>query len=114
MFCDNKGAITTFLSEAKYVPSGKKNADVARVLRRVKGRMSNKLRPVHVRAHQDNHTDVSKLCLKARLNCYCDGLAKLAIHEWMDRKEGGWDRLSMEAAGLMVPQHTLHVDAKMP
>ena len=32
VFCDNKGAITTFSSEAKRVPSGKKNADVARVL----------------------------------------------------------------------------------
>ena len=114
VFCDNKGAITTFLSEAKHVPSGKKNADIARVLRRVKGRMNNKLRPLHVRAHQDDHTDMSKLSLEARLNCHCDGLAKLAIHEWMCKDKGGWGRLPMEAAALMVSQKPLHEDAERP
>ena len=96
------------------MPSGKKNLDVSRVLCRVKGCMSNKLRPVHVRAHQDNHTGVSNLCLEARLNCHCDGLAKLAIHKWMGGKEGGWALLPMEATALMVPQHPLHEDAKRP
>ena len=114
VFCDNKGAITTFSSEAKRVPSGKKNADIARVLRRVKGRMNNNLRPKHVRAHQDDHADVSRLSLEARLNCHCDGLAKLAIHEWMCGNKGGWGRLPMEVAALMVPQKPLHEDAERP
>ena len=69
---------------------------------------------VHVRAHQDDHTDVFKLCLEAQLNCHCDGLAKLAIHEWMGGKEGSRARLPMEAAALMVLQHSLHEDAKRP
>ena len=96
------------------MPSGKKNLDVARVLCRVKGCMSNKLQPVYARAHQDNHINVSKLCLEARLNCHCNGLDKLAICEWMGVKESGWARLPMEAAALMVPQHPLHKDAKRP
>ena len=33
VFCNNKGIITAFSLEAKRVPSGKKNTDIARTLR---------------------------------------------------------------------------------
>ena len=53
--CDNKGALYTFEKEGKWVPLGAKNADIQRVLRRVKGRMTGKHSTHHVKAHQDDH-----------------------------------------------------------
>ena len=67
--CDNKGAIYTFETTGKWVPAGSKNADIQRVLRRIKARMKGKQARHHVKAHQDDYKQRSQLSLAAQLNC---------------------------------------------
>ena len=107
--CDNKGAIYTFDKEGKRVPSGSKNADIQRVLRRIKARMKGKHSRHHVKAHQDDHKRRSQLSLAAQLNCICDDLAKDAVKEArvaLDdegfMKDLRTDRLPLELASLMI------------
>ena len=107
--CDNKGAIYTFDKEGKRVPSGAKNADIQRVLRRIKARMKGKHSRHHVKAHQDDHKRRSQLSLAAQLNCVCDDMAKDAVKESrvaLDddglMKDSRTDRLPLELASLMI------------
>ena len=107
--CDNKGAIYTFGKKGKRVPSGAKNADIQRVLRRIKARMKGKHSRHHVKAHQDNFRRRSQLSLATQLNCVCDDMAKDAVKESrvaLDDdglvKDSRTDRLPLEMASLMI------------
>jgi len=80
--CDNLGALFTFGKKSKRVPKGRSNSDIHRVIRTINGRTSSKYLQQHVKAHQDDHTLLSRLSFEAQLNCVCDTLAKSALHEY--------------------------------
>ena len=109
MHCDNKGAIYTVEKTGKTVPAGSKNADIQRVLRRIKARMTGKQTRHHVKAHQDDHKRRSRLSLVAQLNCVCDDMAKDAVKEASFAinndglmKDNRTNSLPLELASLMI------------
>ena len=77
--CDNKGALYTFAKKSKRVPAGKSNTDILRVLRTVNSRMKSNFVQHHVKGHQDEYIKASKLSWEAKLNCFCNKIAKKAI-----------------------------------
>ena len=87
--CDNKGALFTFGKTSKRVPKGRSNSDIHRVIRTINGRIQSKYLLTHVKAHQDDHSLLSRLSLEARLNCLCDELAKTALQSYWNELATG-------------------------
>ena len=79
--CDNKGALYTFAKKSKRVPTGKSNTDILRVLRTVNSRMKSNFVQHHVKGHQDECIKSSSLSWEAKMNCFCDKIAKKAIQQ---------------------------------
>ena len=86
MWCDNKGALTTFDRKDKRIPAVSSNADVRRALHKLDRRSSASYKLEHVKGHQDRNKKLKSLTLEARLNVKCDEMAKQAV--WASVKPG--------------------------
>lgn len=99
--CDNNGAIYRSQQWKKRIAPGVANADLLRVFHSLHHRLGGIFRYEHVYGHQDQFLRWDDLPLVAKLNCWCDLLAKEAVlRNWCTLQQQTRQLLPHESAAV--------------